>query len=483
MKSPESGDRLIIVSNREPCIHERNKRNKYSIPTGGLVSALNPVMSSCHGLWVAWGSGRGDFKVVDEENRIGVPPEDPAYVLKRVQLGKEEVEGFYHGFSNSIMWPICHSFISKVEFKPEYWNQYQRVNQKFSQAVNSEIVDLKRDYIWVHDYHLSLVPGYIREKNSEARISFFWHVPWPPWEMFGRLPWRRDILKGLLNCDLIGFQTESHLRNFLDSVRRGTNAYVDEKKRFIRVNDREIHVDDFPIGIDFDKFNCFHRNEKKINASDDLMDEFNGLKIILGVDRLDYTKGILHRLEAYQRFLEKYPIYQGGVIFLQIMNPSRWRVNEYQKMKKSVEAAVGRINGKFSRVDWTPIKYFYRKFSQEQLMYYYHISDVALITPLIDGMNLVAKEFLATNKDKGMLVLSEFAGAAGQLNKSILVNPYDCEGMADSIKQALEMPEKEKRIRCHHMKNIIEDMDIVWWLDNFFGSWARVYDAESMDFG
>ncbi|MEA1925059.1 MAG: trehalose-6-phosphate synthase [Candidatus Altiarchaeota archaeon] len=481
--SSESGDRLIIVSNREPCIHEKKTRNSYDIPTGGLVSALTPAMNSCQGLWVAWGSGKGDFKVVDEHNRIGVPPENPRYLLKRVQLSREDVEGFYHGFSNSIMWPLCHSFIEKVEFRPEYWSKYREVNQKFAQSVSSEIQDPERDYIWVHDYHLSLVPEYIREKNKKARISFFWHVPWPPWEIFGRLPWRRHILNSLLNCDLIGFQTESHLRNFLDSVRRGTKAYVDEKNRFIRTEGREVYVGEFPIGIDYEKFNCFHRNEDKINASDDLMEEFDGLKIILGVDRLDYTKGILHRLEAFQRFLEKYPEYQGRVVFLQIMNPSRWMVREYQKMKREVEEAVGRINGKFSRVDWTPIKYFYRKFSQEKLMYYYHISDVALITPLIDGMNLVAKEFLATNKDKGMLVLSEFAGAAGQLNKSILVNPYDREGVADSIKEALEMPGEEKIDRCHQMKKIVEETNINWWLNSFFGSWARVYEQENLRFG
>jgi len=477
-----TGDRLIIVSNREPCIHEKKKKEVYSIPTGGLVSALTPVVSSSHGIWVAWGSGRRDFDVVDEKNRIEIPPDNPRYTLKRVQLSKDEVEGFYQGFSNSIMWPICHSFIGKVEFTPDYWNHYKKANQKFSQAVLSEMRKGGGDYIWIHDYHLSLVAEDIRKGRSDARIALFWHVPWPPWEMFGRLPWRKRIIDSLLNCDLIGFQTESHLRNFLDSVRRGTNAYVDERNRFIKVGERNVYVDEFPIGIDYERFNRFDRNKLRMNASDDLMEKFDGLKIILGVDRLDYTKGILHRLEAFQRFLEKYPQYHGRVVFLQIMNPSRWKVREYRKMKRSVEEAVGRINGKFSKVNWTPVKYFYRKFTQEQLMYYYHISDVALITPLIDGMNLVAKEFLATNKDKGMLVLSEFAGAARQLNKALLVNPYDREDTADAIKKALQMPEDERENRCAQMREIIEERDIRWWLKSFFDSWARAYGQDSLDF-
>ncbi len=257
---------------------------------------------------------------------------------------------------------------------------------------------------------------------------------------------------------------------------------MDERNRFIKVGERNVYVDEFPIGIDYERFNRFDRNKLRMNASDDLMEKFDGLKIILGVDRLDYTKGILHRLEAFQRFLEKYPQYHGRVVFLQIMNPSRWKVREYRKMKRSVEEAVGRINGKFSKVNWTPVKYFYRKFTQEQLMYYYHISDVALITPLIDGMNLVAKEFLATNKDKGMLVLSEFAGAARQLNKALLVNPYDREDTADAIKKALQMPEDERENRCAQMREIIEERDIRWWLKSFFDSWARAYGQDSLDF-
>ena len=468
------GNKLILVSNREPYIHEKSRKGiMCKRAMGGLVSTLDPVMQSYGGTWVAWGSGDADFEVTDSQNRVQVPCENPRYMLKRVRLSEREISRYYYGFSNRVLWPISHLFIEKAYFNSEYWRAYRRVNAKFAKVVLDEAAS--DDMIWVHDYHLSMVPRFIRDANEDAKIAFFWHIPWPPWEVFGSLPWRGEIIEGLLSSDLIGFHTQPYVKNFMECAER-LGASIDRRRGIVKLSDREVRVKAFPIGIDHGQLASFSSSKKMGKKAKILRRLLRAKYLILGVDRLDYTKGILNRLRAFGGFLEKYPEFIGKVVFVQITTPSRTRVEEYRKMKREIDEIVGRINGRFQKVDWIPIRYFYRSIPRERLLAYYLAADVALVTPLIDGMNLVAKEYITTKGDSGTLILSEFTGAAKELKEAILVNPYDTEDIIEALKKALEMSPVEKRQRFEALKQKVKKHDIYWWSERFFGEWRKMYD-------
>lgn len=462
-----------MVSNREPYSHEKTKKGiicKQSV--GGVVTALDPLMQECKGLWIAWGSGNADFTVVDAENKVLVP-EDPKYTLKRIKLSKEEIRNYYQGFSNRVLWPLFHMFVEKMQLKETYWNCYCKVNEKFAHEIINEITT--NDFVWIHDYHLSLVPRFIKDKKPDAKIAFFWHIPWQPWEVFGTLPQRNELLKGLLHSDFIGFHTLSYVKNFMDCAVKKQGVKIDTRQRIIKTPYNETRIRHIPLGISYQDFANSTSSVKVTKKISKLKKFHKEKKLILGIDRLDYTKGILDRIAAYEYFLEQYPEFREKVVFIQVATPSRDNIEEYCSMKKEIDEAVGNINGRFGSEEWTPVLYFYRNIPQQSLIAYYNAADIGLLTPLRDGMNLIAKEFIATKSEEGVLILSEFAGASEELDGAIMVNPYDIKATADAIKSALEMPTKEKKQRFQAMKDKVKQYDSQWWLSNFLEEWEKMY--------
>jgi trehalose 6-phosphate synthase len=430
-------------------------------------------MQKNKGTWIAWGSGNADFKVSNPENKIKVPVDNPKYILKRILLSKNEVDNYYRGYSNSVLWPLFHLFVEKMHQKKEYWEAYKKVNKKFANTVISETKGM--ELIWIHDYHLSLVSRFIKDKNPNAKIAFFWHIPWPPWEIFGSLPQRDEILKGLLSSDLLGFHTSSYVHNFMECAKRIPKAEIDKTKKIIKLNNNKTKIGNYPLGIFYKNFAESKFSDKASKKAKELKKGHNNRDIILGIDRLDYTKGILDRLMAYEYFLENYPDFKEKVVFVQIASPSRNKIDDYCKMKKEIDEAVGNINGKFGNEEWTPVMYFSRKMSQQSLLSYYMAADISLLTPLRDGMNLIAKEFTASKENDGVLILSEFAGAAEELKEAILVNPFDVKETAGAIKTAIEMSPEEKNKRFKAMKRKIKKHDAEWWHNNFLKEWENTY--------
>jgi len=462
--------RLVLVSNGEPYKHEyQNHKIEQQKLAGGLTTGLDPMMQEDNGLWIAWGRGEADFEVVDQNNKVKVP-NDKGYTLKRIELSEDEKDGFYYGFSNEIMWPISHTFISKANFKEEYWQSYKKVNKKFAASIKEELED--DDLVWIHDYHLALVPGLLAD--NEAQTALFWHIPWPAWEAFRTIPWRQEILKGMLAADFLAFHTDLFVYNFLNCAKK-IGAEVDFSNREIYYQGSKTKVESVPLGIDYQRFNQLSQDEEYLKEAAELKDSYNTENLIFAVDRLDYTKGIEERLKGIDRFFDKYPSYQGSLTFVQRVAPSRTGIKEYQQMKERIEKKVAEINGKYQKDQWQPIKYFYGSVPQEQLLPYYKAADLALITALIDGMNLVAKEYLAV-QDSGVLLLSEFAGASEYLDSALKVNPYNTEALADSIYQGLEMSDTEKKNRLQQAQADLKEYDINWWRDYFLEKWLDSYE-------
>ncbi len=474
--SYDQDKRTIIVANAEPYEHvfdEEGEVSQKKVP-GGLTTGLDPLMSDSENLWIAWGRGEADFEVTDKDQKISVPDED-GYTLKRVKLSKKEKEGYYYGFANETLWPLCHSFPERTRFDRENWKTYKKVNKKFAKSVMDELEE--NDRVWIHDYHLTLVPKMIKEENPEAEIGLFWHIPWPPWEIFGILPSRKDIMTGMMSADFIGFHTPWLVHNFFDTVSKLGGA-VKAHNNLASIDDEQAVVKDIPFGIDCE---AYTPTEKQRKEAEELRNSFSSEKLILSLDRLDYTKGIDKRLDAIRRFFQKHPEYLGKVTFIQRVTPSRDEVTEYQDIKENIERQVANINGEFQKEDWVPIRYFYQYLPQEKLIKYYLASDIALITPLIDGMNLVSKEFVCS-KEKGVLILSEFAGAAESLNEAIQVNPNNPDEVSDAIYEALNYPEEKKRRLFQRMSEKIERMDINWWRNKFLEEWELSYHQSKEGF-
>jgi trehalose 6-phosphate synthase len=464
-----NGGRLFVVSNREPYVHQQNGKSlEVVVPPSGLVTALEPVLNACDGTWIAHGNGDADTEVVDSHDRLRVPPNDPRYTLRRVWLSKEEEEGYYYGFANEGLWPLCHIAHERPIFRAQDWQHYQDVNRKFCAALLEEIKDIPKPVVLVQDYHFALLPRMIKEKRPDARVAIFWHIPWPNQESFAICPWQRQLVDGLLGADLIGFHIQSHCNNFLQTVDRVVESRIDwEHFSVVRQNHRTV-VHPFPISVALtedesvatDKYGVDYAERSALMRGLGVESAFLGV----GVDRVDYTKGIHERFRAIERFLEKYPKYRNNFTFVQIGAPSRTHIKRYHDLLAELEAEAERINWRFQSGKWKPIVFLKRQHNHEEIERYYRAADLCLVTSLHDGMNLVAKEFLAARRDeRGVLILSQFTGAARELRDALRVNPYDIDQTAEAIRVALEMDPEEKQARVHRMRKVIKEQNIYRW--------------------
>ena len=464
--------RLFVVSNREPYTHvQKGKSIEVNVPASGLVTALEPVLRACGGTWVAHGSGDADTETVDSHDRLLVPPDDPHYTLRRVWLSKEEEEGYYYGFANEGLWPLCHIAHTRPLFRANDWNHYQEVNRKFAEALLEEMQGVTNPVVLVQDYHFALLPRMIKERRPDARLAIFWHIPWPNPEAFGICPWQKELIDGLLGADLVAFHIQAHCSNFLQTVDRIVESRIDWDHSTVQRLDHGTTVRPFPISVkSADPQPKLLESAYEERAS--LLKSL-GVRAALmgvGVDRLDYTKGILERFLAIERFLEKYQRYQGVFTFVQIGAPSRTHIKRYHDLQAEVEAEAERINWRFRSDQWKPIVLLERQHSHQEIEPYYRAADLCLVTSLHDGMNLVAKEFVATRQDeRGVLILSCFTGAARELRDALQVNPYDIDQTAEAIRTALEMNAEEKQQRMQRMRKTIREQNVYRWAASLIG--------------
>ena len=481
--------RIFVVSNREPYLHiRRGKTVEVSEPASGLVTAVEPVLRACGGTWVAHGSGDADREAVDSHDRLLVPPDDPHYTLRRVWLSKEEEEGYYYGFSNEGLWPLCHIAHTRPLFRADDWRHYQEVNQKFADALLEEMENVSKPVVLVQDYHFALLPRMIKKRRPDARLAIFWHIPWPNPEAFGICPWQRELVDGLLGADLIGFHIQAHCTNFLQTVDRIVESRIDWDHFSVQRFEHRTAVRPFPISVESHE----PVNEpSQQSAYEERASLLKGLGVEaalmgVGVDRLDYTKGILERFLAIEKFLEKYPRYQGVFTFVQIGAPSRTHIKRYHDLQAEIEAETDRINWRFQADQWKPIVLLNRQHSHKEVESYYRAADLCLVTSLHDGMNLVAKEFIATRSDeRGVLILSCFTGAARELRDALQINPYDIDQTAEAIRAALEMPSEEKQLRMQRMRKSVREHNVFRWAGSLIGELCdvRLESTENTDFG
>ncbi|WP_299977364.1 trehalose-6-phosphate synthase [Desulfobacula sp.] len=469
---------IIIVSNRLPIILKKAENGKIEVEkgAGGLITAMAPILKNRNGIWIGW-PGYVHEAGIDDNRFPAIQSAVSGYSVKSVMLSSDELKNYYEGFSNSILWPLFHGFTDKCIFLPEYWISYQEVNKKFALTVYQNTDD--PDFIWVHDYQLILVGAQLRKFSKRTPIGFFLHIPFPPIDTFIRCPWRFELLSAMLEYDIIGFHTILSKRNFIGCIKKIIqDAQIDAKKAFdetvseIRFNGRVIRTGVFPISIDYNEFSLHSWDKKVYKRSKKIRNNSPDTKILLGVDRLDYTKGIPEKLKAFKWFLTHFPRFHKKVHFIQLVVPSRREITAYADLKLKIEQLVGEINGIFSTNDWLPVQYMFRNLDRNELISLYRACDIAFITPLKDGMNLVAKEYCACNIDeKGVLILSEFAGAAQQFYQdAILVNPYDIEGTARAIYRAFNMPLEERNQRMRNLRENIKNKDIFWWLNSFLNA-------------
>lgn len=471
--------RVIIVSNRLPVsIHLRDDEVDLTPSVGGLATGMKAIYKTYDGIWIGWPGVMLDD--LDKRQVIDIGQKLKTERCVPVYLNQEDLDHYYFGFSNQTIWPLFHYFTQYTEYNRDYWEAYKRVNQQFADVILQYIQP--GDTLWVHDYHLMLLPALLREKHPDLNIGFFLHIPFPSYEVFRICPWRSEIIEGLLGADLIGFHTYDYERHFLSSVRRLLGHDIEFNQ--ITVGQRIVKVDAFPMGIDYEKFSqaAIAGQQRSVKDKSEVQREIErhllnneDLKLILSIDRLDYSKGIPNRLHAYEHFLEKYPGYLGKVTLVMLCVPSRDSVAEYKMMKSEVDELVGRINGKYASIEWSPIWYFYRSMPLENLVDLYNASEIALITPVRDGMNLVAKEYIASKTDqKGVLILSEMAGAAKELSEALIINPNNVDEIADAIKTAYEMPVDEQIDRNAFMQERIKRYNIEKWAVDFMASLEKV---------
>ncbi|MEE8394967.1 MAG: trehalose-6-phosphate synthase [bacterium] len=462
----------MLVSNRLPVSVVRDGHRLEVHPSsGGLVTALGPVLRHRGGVWIGWPGitkAAGLKKLLAADSRLG-------FDLLPVALTEQEQEKFYLGFSNEVIWPLFHGLQSLCNYDPEFWRTYTTVNKKFADAVANN--DVSGTYLWVHDYHLMSAGRFLRAAGVRSTLGFFLHIPFPPPDIFQKLPWRHYILRDLLEYDLIGFQTERHKRNFLQSVRLMLKEMTISGKGAIHrvaTGAREVRVGSFPIGIDYASFAEGGRLPEVKAQAAEIKDSFGDCVLILGVDRLDYTKGIPYKLQAFRRALLRHPELRKKVTLIQVVVPSREEIATYHDLKAEIDQLVGEINGQLAVPGWTPIHYIFRNLTRTELLAYYRAAEIGLVTPLEDGMNLVAKEFCAVDHiDESVLILSEFAGAAAQLQSgAILVNPYDIEGVADALHTAFSMDSEARKFRMRKLRKNIREQDVFWWVDNFLKAGA-----------
>jgi trehalose 6-phosphate synthase/phosphatase len=461
-------ERFLVVSNRLPYqIKVEGDRVLLRRGVGGLVTALDPILRHTGGTWIGWTGnyGRVPRRISLDEAVVG----SKDYHLRTIDLTRREVERYYLGYSNKCLWPLFHYFQEHCEFNREQWKSYEEINRRFADSIIYEY--RPGDLIWVHDYHLMLVPSLLRRALPEAKIGFFLHIPFPSEEIYQLDPHAADLLAGLLGADVVGFHIDVYARNFMDAVASLTDHRYGRGEMEVLVDRRTVKVRTLPISIDFDRFTDLAARETTAEKVREIRDYYRAEIIAIGVDRLDYSKGILERLRAIEIMLDRHPELQGKFSFVQISAPSRTKVYAYQEMRERIEQMVGHINGRFGGRGCIPIDYRYEGHPQEDLVAYYRAAELALVTPLRDGMNLVAKEYVSSRIDEeGALVLSQFAGAVQELGDAVVVNPYDPETMAERIYEAIVMPADEKKRRMRRMRETVRRNDIYWWLEQFLRS-------------
>ena len=475
IRPAEPRDGLIVVSNREPYEHLIRKGHLICQRTdGGLTSALDPVLKRLGGVWVAWGSGEADRSAAGPDGNLAVPPESPAYLLRRVWLTPEEIKGGYQGYANEVLWPLCHITLDRVAYRQRYWTDYVELNRRFAESVIEELRTRSR-LVWVHDFHLALLPRFIKDVMPTTTVALFWHIPWPGPDVFRVLPESREILTSLLAADSVVFQTAGYARAFVECARVFVQADFDEAERAITFNGHTTRVTAQGVSIDIGTFTSQARAPQTVRLMAALRRQIgggSGMRIGLGVDRLDYTKGLLKRFWAIDQFFTRYPEYCGRFTFLQIAIPTRKDVDTYRRYRKRIWQTVIEINerhrpsGESLPEKWRPILYREDRIAFDLLAAYYRLADLAVVSSVNDGMNLVAKEYVASQVDEsGVLLISQMAGAAEELTEALIINPYDAEGVADSIRYALEMPADERRRRMGAMRAYLQAHDLHAWAE------------------
>lgn len=476
------GEKIIILANREPYIHQRSSNGEIEIqhPASGLVTALEPVMRACSGVWVAHGSGNADRETVDKHDHVSVPPGEESYRIRRVWLSDEEQQGYYFGFSNEGLWPLCHVAHARPVFRADDWRHYCAVNQRFADAVCDE-ADSEDPVILVQDYHFALAPAMIRKRLPAATIIMFWHIPWPNAERMGICPWRDELLHGLLGSSILGFHTQLHCNNFFESVDRYLETRIDRETNAVIMQGQRTLIRPYPIAIEWPNHwveTAPSPEECRATVWHDWGLKPNAL-LGVGVDRLDYTKGIEERLLAVERLLERYPQFRGRFTFAQLAAPSRTKIERYKDLNDTVESMAARINERFGEAGYVPILMLRSHHEPPEVFRFFRAADLCYVSSLHDGMNLVAKEFVAARTDmKGVLVLSEFTGAARELTEALIVNPYDLEASSEALATALTMSEAEQRDRMSSMRSVLARFNVYRWAGKMLVDAASVRNRD-----
>ncbi len=471
-----NGTQLIVVANREPYIHRyRDGEIEWIRPAGGLTTALDPVMRACGGVWVAHGAGEADREVCDEAGRVGVPPDDPRYTLRRVWLTKEDEEGYYYGFANSCLWPLCHEVFCRPVFEPEHWEAYRRVNELFAAAVLEEAQDGPA-LIFVQDYHFALLPRLLKSARPDLVVAHFWHIPWPNVDKFLVCPWARELLDGLLGNDLLGFHTQHDCNNFQECVDRTLECRVNRETFSITRGGHDTLLRPFPISVDPDLPRQYLGDNWEARAQ--LWRKKHRLgnrPLLVGVDRLDYTKGIPERLRALERLLQRHPELRGTFHFLQVGAPSRTHLPAYRDLAEEVQELADRINWEYGTERWRPVVLLHEHYGPAEINLLYRMAAACVVSSLHDGMNLVAKEFIAAREDeRGVLILSRFTGAARELGDALLVNPFDVEELAAAMHAALTMPAEEQERRMRRLRTQVLEHNIYRWAGQILSTLGRM---------
>ncbi|RQP26753.1 trehalose-6-phosphate synthase [Albitalea terrae] len=479
------GDQVIVVSNREPYIHEKEGEHVVvKRPASGLVTAVEPVMRACSGTWIAHGSGSGDKLVVDSRDRVRVPPGKEEYTLRRLWLTPEEEQGYYYGFANEGLWPLCHVAHVRPVFRESDWEAYKHVNQRFADAVVAEARS-EDPIVLVQDYHFALLPAMIRKRLPRATILTFWHIPWPNPESFGICPWRREILQGMLGSTILGFHTRYHCKNFLETVDRYLEARIEHEHSTISFQQDTTLIEAYPISIEWPTDTMVSRWPSVSACRAKLMERLDlphDHKVAVGVDRFDYTKGILERLHAVERMLEKYPEWIGRFSFVQVAAPSRSSLEEYKSFQDRIHRVTARINERFGHAGYAPVHLLAQHFGHEAVNELYRAADVCLVTSLHDGMNLVCKEFVAARDDEqGVLILSRFAGAAREMPEALIVNPYHVEELADALLRSITMPPAEQRERMASLRMTVREFNVYRWAGRMLADAGRTRLRERIE--
>ncbi len=469
--------KFIVVSNREPYIHDYSENGISCLtPASGMTVALDPVMRACGGIWIGHGSGNADRDVVDERDHIQVPPDNPLYTLRRVWLTKEEQDNFYYGYSNEGLWPLCHIVHVRPVFREKDWESYKAINEKFADAVLEEMGD-EPGFVFIQDYHFALLPRMIKDRRPDIIVAHFWHIPWPNPEAFRVCPQAEEILWGLLGNDILGFHVRYHAMNFLDSVDRSLEVRVDRERLSVFKESRETLVRPYPISIDFEMIERTSDSQEIKQSAALLRSDFKAKNrlIGIGIDRMDYTKGIVERFEAIDRFLDKYPDYVGRFVFFQLGPLSRIHIQKYRQYNDEIYNKMVDINEKWRTKDWQPIVLRKQHFGQLDVLSYFRAADICIVSSIHDGMNLVAKEFVASRTDeKGVLLLSKFTGSSRELEQAILINPLATDQFAEAIHQALEMPLEQQAERMRRMRDAVRENNVYRWAGKIVSDMKRL---------